>query len=230
MDEKLLNTLKKEHKTLQEQINALNEKMRDNSKELMKEAFRGFLEKYDEVVESLFWTQYTPYFNDGEACEFGVHDVHILLKNDEDACDYEGSTLYDKENISELKANIAKWEAWEKDPMKEALKHKEQYIKRYNRNPFDPKNDYSYGRREYKTEEDLMREWKPYYSSKETLQEQLQTAELIVSKYPNLKKDYKEIQSMIGDIDEDLMRAMFGDHVKVVVSADGIEVEDYQHD
>lgn len=230
MDEKLLNTLKKEHKTLQEQINALNEKMRENSKELMKEAFRGFLEKYDEVVESIFWTQYTPYFNDGEACEFSVNDVHILLKNDEDACDYEGSDLYDKDSINNLKEHIAKWEAWEKDPMKEASKHKEQYIKRYNRNPFDPKNDYSYGRREYKTEEDLMREWKPYYSSKETVQEQLQTAELIVSKYPNLKKDYKEIQSMISGIDEDLMRAMFGDHVKVVVSSDGIEVEEYDHD
>lgn len=114
MDKKLLNTLKKEHKTLQEQINALNEKMRENSKELMKEAFRGFLEKYDEVVESIFWTQYTPHFNDGEACEFGVNDVHILLKNDEDACDYEGSDLYDKDSINNLKEHIAKWEAWKK--------------------------------------------------------------------------------------------------------------------
>lgn len=230
MDKKLLNTLKKEHKTLQEQINALNEKMRENSKELMKEAFRGFLEKYDEVVESIFWTQYTPYFNDGEACEFGVNDVHILLKNDEDACDYEGSDLYDKDSINNLKEHIAKWESWEKDPMGEARKHKEAYIKRYNQNPFDPRRSYNYNRYESKTEEDLMREWKPHYVSKETVQEQLQTAVLIVSKYPNLKKDYEEIQSMISGIDEDLMCAMFGDHVKVVVSADGIEVEDYQHD
>jgi trehalose-6-phosphatase len=51
-----------------------------------------------------------------------------------------------------------------------------------------------------------------------------------VSNYPNLKKDYKEIQSMISGIDEDLMRAMFGDHSKVVVSTNGIEVEEYEHD
>jgi hypothetical protein len=228
MEEKLLNTLKMEHKTLQEQINELNKQMREKSKDLMKEAFREFFTKYDEIVDNVFWTQYTPHFNDGEACEFGVHDTFILLKDDEEACAYEGSSLYDQDSINTIKEQIAKWEAWEKDPMGEAQKHKEFYIKRYNQNPFDPKR--SYNRYETKTEEDLMREWKPHYVSKESCKEQLQTAELIVSKYPNLQKDFKEIKSMIGGLDENLMRAMFGDHAKVVVSKDGIEVEEYEHD
>jgi hypothetical protein len=228
MEQKLLNTLKMEHKTLQEQINELNKQMREKSKDLMKEAFRDFLGKYDEVVENIYWTQYTPHFNDGEACEFGVNDVFILLKDDEEACEYEGSSLYDQDSINTLKEQIAKWEAWEKDPMGEAQKHKEFYIKRYNQNPFDPKR--TYNRYETKTEEVLMREWKPHYVSKESCKEQLQTAELIVSKYPNLQKDFKEIKSMIGGLDENLMRAMFGDHAKVVVSKDGIEVEEYEHD
>jgi hypothetical protein len=228
MEDKLLKTLKMEHKSLQDQINALNAQMREKSKDLMKEAFREFFTKYDRVVENVYWTQYTPYFNDGEACEFSVHDTFILLKGDEDACEYEGSSLYNEESINDLKKHIAKWEAWEKDPMAEARKHKEFYIKRYNRNPFDPKREY----RGYatKTEEDLMREWKPHYVSKESCQEQLRTAELIVSKYPNLQKDFNEIKSMIGGLDEDLMRAMFGDHVKVIVATDGIEVEEYDHD
>lgn len=232
MEQKLLNTLKMEHKTLQEQINELNSQMREKSKDLMKEAFRDFLGKYDEVVENIYWTQYTPHFNDGEACEFGVNDVFILLKDDEEACEYEGSSLYDKDSINTLKEQIAKWEAWEKDPMTEARKHQSEYIKRYNRNPFDPeRNSYSYGRYgSKKTEEELMREWTPHYVSKESCKEQLQTAELIVSKYPNLQKDFKEIQSMISGLDEDLMRAMFGDHAKVVVSTNGIEVEEYEHD
>jgi hypothetical protein len=228
MEEKLLKTLKIEHKSLQDQINELNAQMREKSKELMKEAFREFLTKYDEVVENIFWTQYTPYFNDGEACEFSVNDVFILLKDDKEACNHEGSTLYDKDSINNLKEQIVKWEAWEKDPMAEAQKHKEFYIKRYNQNPFDPKRSY----RGYntKTEEDLMREWKPHYVSKESCQEQLETAELIVSKYPNIQADFKEIKSMIGGLDEDLMKAMFGDHVKVIVSTNGIEVEEYDHD
>jgi hypothetical protein len=229
MEDKLLKTLKMEHKSLQDQINALNAQMREKSKELMKEAFREFLDKYGEVVESVFWTQYTPYFNDGEACEFSVHDTFILLKDDEDACEYEGSSLYDEESIGDLKEDIAKWEAWEKDPMGEARKYQSAQIKRYGRNPFDPRSSYSY-RYESKSEEDLMREWKPHYVSKNSCQEQLRIAELIVSKYPNLKNDFYEIKSMIGGLDEDLMKAMFGDHVKVIVSKDGIEVEEYDHD
>jgi hypothetical protein len=228
MEQKLLNTLKKEHKTLQEQINELNNQMREKSKELMKEAFRDFLGKYDEVVENIYWTQYTPHFNDGEACEFGVNDVFILLKDDEEACEYEGSSLYDKDSINTIKEHIVKWEAWEKDPMGEARKHQSEYIKKYNRNPFDPKR--SYNRYETKTEEELMSEWTPHYVSKESCKEQLHTAELIVSKYPHLQSDFKEIKIMISGLDEDLMRAMFGDHAKVVVSKDGIEVEEYEHD
>ena len=228
MEQKLLNTLKMEHKTLQEQINELNAQMREKSKDLMKEAFRDFLGKYDEVVENIYWTQYTPHFNDGEACEFGVNDVFILLKDDEEACEYEGSSLYDQDSINTIKEQIAKWESWEKDPMGEAQKHKEFYTKRYNQNPFDPKRSYS--RYETKTEEDLMREWKPHYVSKESCKEQLQTAEMIVSKYPNLQADFKEIKIMVGGLEENLMRAMFGDHAKVVVSTNGIEIEEYDHD
>lgn len=231
MDKELLNTLKCEHKTLQEQINALNDKMRKNSKELMKEAFRSFLEKYCEVVENIFWTQYTPYFNDGEACEFSVHDVFILFKDDEDACEYEGSSIYDQDSIDKLKKQIADIEAWEKDPMAAAREYKEFYIKRYNRNPFDNRSSFSYNRNhQTKTEEELMREWKPHYATKETYQEELFVAEMVVSKYPNLQYDFKEVQNMVGGIDENLMKAMFGDHVKVVVSTGGIDIEEYEHD
>jgi len=228
MEEKLLNKLKSEHKTLQEQINELNAQMREKSKDLMKEAFRDFFTKYDSVVENVFWTQYRPFFNDGEACEFGVNDVFILFEGDEEACEYEGSSVYDEDDINDLKEKIASWEAWEKDPMGEAQKYKQFYIEQYNRSPFET---YPYRRYEMKSsEEQMMREWKPHYVSKEGCQRQLQTAELIVSKYPNLKNDFEDIKRMIGGLDENLMEAMFGDHAKVVVSKNGIEIEEYAHD
>lgn len=227
MEENILNTLKTEHKSLQDQINDLNSQMREKSKLLMKEAFREFLGKYNEVVENVYWTQYTPYFNDGEACEFSVHDAFILLKDDEDACDYEGSSLYSEDDIVNLKSKITDIEAWEKDPMAAARKHQAEYMKRYNRDPFS----YDGGRYgNNKTPEEKMAEWKPHYATKETYQEELETAEYILSKYPNLKVDFEEIKRMINGLDEDLMKAMFGDHVKVVVSVDGIEVEEYDHD
>jgi hypothetical protein len=234
MDKKILNTLKAEHSTLQEQINELNRKMKEKSKELMKEAFRDFFEKYEEVVECVFWTQYTPYFNDGEACEFSVHDLFIRLKNDDDACDYEGSTISDADDIASLKDKIADIEAWEKDPIAAARRHQSDYMKRYNRNPFDTSRAYrsigSYGNYQTKTEEELMREWKPHYGTKADYQAQLETAERIVKNYPDLKKDFDDLKSMINGLDENLMEAMFGDHVKVIVSAEGIEVEEYNHD
>lgn len=225
----ILNELKKEHKTLQEQINALNKQMQENSKELMKEAFRDFFEKYQVVVDNVFWTQYTPHFNDGEACEFGVNDVFILLKADEEACEYEGSNVSDEEDIANLKKTIAEIEAWEKDPMAAARKHQSEYIKKYNRDPFAP-DRYSYGNNRNKSSEELMREWKPHYSTKANYLEQLDYAEKLVSQYPDLKKDFKDIKSMVSNIDENLMRAMFGDHAKVIVSHNGIEVEEYVHD
>jgi hypothetical protein len=231
MEKKLLNKLKKEHSTLQEQINALNKQMQETSKELMKEAFRDFFEKYQTIVENVYWTQYTPHFNDGEACEFGVNDVFILLKDDEESCDYEGSSVSDKEDIAKLKKTIAEIEAWEKDPMTAARKHQSEYIKKYNRDPFaadrNSYSSYSYGN---KTPEEQMREWKPHYGTKEDYLEQLAFAENLISKYPDLKEDLGDVKAMVANIDENLMRAMFGDHVKVIVSKAGIEIEEYDHD
>jgi hypothetical protein len=43
------------------------------------------------LVLSLKWTQYTPYFNDGDACEFGLHrEPAVSIEGgDEDEGDYE---------------------------------------------------------------------------------------------------------------------------------------------
>jgi hypothetical protein len=222
MEQKLLDTLKGEHASLKSRMNALKEEMQENSKVLMKEAFREFFEKYD-VVDNIFWTQYTPYFNDGESCEFSVGDAYLVLKDDEDACEYEGSSLLDKEDIGSLKKTIAEIEAWEKDPMAAAQKHQQERIKQYNRDPFA---DSSYSGSTL----DQMKKWKPHYGTKEQYVKQLATAQEFGELYPNLKSDFKEIHKMVSGIDDDLMKAMFGDHVKVVVSASGIEIEEHQHD
>jgi hypothetical protein len=40
-------------------------------------------------VHSVRWTQYTPYFNDGEPCIFGINDITVRLENGDDtAGDY----------------------------------------------------------------------------------------------------------------------------------------------
>lgn len=57
--------------------------IRDNFKDL----FVGFFEKHP-AVECIGWTQYTPYFNDGDTCEFNVHDFGYRTFADADNDQY----------------------------------------------------------------------------------------------------------------------------------------------
>ena len=70
-------------KTLQEAVSAmdaankiLNEakkKYQEEGQEKLKEVFKAFFAEVPEI-KTVIWTQYTPYFNDGETCTFNVHD------------------------------------------------------------------------------------------------------------------------------------------------------------
>lgn len=73
-------------------IAALNEEIRAMATEVLTDAASQLFEDHP-IVEKIFWTQYTPYFNDGDACEFSRHDIFYTLVGDEDACDYEGSQV-----------------------------------------------------------------------------------------------------------------------------------------
>ena len=221
-----LTQMKEEFKTLQERIEALNAEMQEKSKVLMKEALRDFFEQYDGVVQNLFWRQYTPYFNDGESCEFSVHDVHITLTSDVDDEDEddEGSNVYGPDDIPKFKELIELWESFNKDPKAAALKYQTYYIQKYGRDLFET------DRWSGKTSAQKMDEWKPDYCSLEYRQKQLAAAEHLVSNYPTLRADYLDISKLIAGINEDIMKAMFGDHAKVICSKDGIEVEEYEHD
>lgn len=51
----------------------LDDKLQQFGKEAFETAFGPFLKAHPEI-EAIAWTQYTPYFNDGEPCVFDVHD------------------------------------------------------------------------------------------------------------------------------------------------------------
>lgn len=82
-------------------IDEYNEKKRElqklvgeKGKDLLQKEFDFFFEEYPEV-EKIEWTQYTPYFNDGDPCVFRVGELAFTLKNDENTSAYigEGSIL-----------------------------------------------------------------------------------------------------------------------------------------
>lgn len=62
-------------------------------KTIIREAVTEFFNAFPEV-ESIRWAQYTPYFNDGEACYFGVNDITIKLKGVDEGGDYDDGYEY----------------------------------------------------------------------------------------------------------------------------------------
>lgn len=44
----------------------------------LKQVFKDFFTKHP-YVEEIYWTQYTPYFMDGEPCTFGVNDMYMKI-------------------------------------------------------------------------------------------------------------------------------------------------------
>jgi hypothetical protein len=65
-------------------LNAVGARRAELTKQLETEAvailrplLEGFLKDHPSI-ESLKWRQYTPYFNDGDTCEFHVHDLEFV--------------------------------------------------------------------------------------------------------------------------------------------------------
>lgn len=76
------------------QIDALRKEL-DEKKRQMLEQFRNDFSNISKSffeavprVKSITWTQYTPYFMDGDVCEFGINDIYFATDENEDIEDY----------------------------------------------------------------------------------------------------------------------------------------------
>lgn len=122
---------------------------REAAKAILAPGLQEFLKTHPDV-KAIGWTQYTPYFNDGEECIFGVHGLHASATEERD------DSLYG-DGWEEIYSNVADGfsaESW---------------------------------------------------------------------------KDLRELESALGGAEPEL-KAAFGDHVQVIVTADGIDIEEYSHD
>jgi hypothetical protein len=84
-----------EVKAVEEQKTALLANMKATGAPIFRQLFDECFAAHPEVL-GFRWTQYTPYFNDGDACRFGVHEIRVKLAgNEKDTGDYEdGFTEY----------------------------------------------------------------------------------------------------------------------------------------
>lgn len=140
------------------------ETMRREMQKELQESFNGFVREFFENnpdIKSIVWTQYTPYFNDGEPCVFNVNDPTYSNSIDGEDVTPWGEYLGEEEGI------WAHQGTWGVDKTNQAH---------------------------------------------------------LIEAMENFSK------VICSTAMEDVMIAMFGDHVKVVCTPDGFDVIDYDHD
>jgi hypothetical protein len=138
-------------KSIKENINKLREEAKKKVESIFKTAALELFVEHP-VLKSISWSQYTPYFNDGDICYFSSHHDYATIKfvaSDESEDEDDG---YDEEGFDESSAT------------------------------------------------------------------------------PEQLKAGNAAETFLGNFDDDDMENLFGDHVKVIITKDGIEVEDYDHE
>lgn len=155
------------------------QKMKEEMQAKMKAQFDVIVKDFFKIVpkmKAIAWTQYSPYFNDGDECIFSVQEVSVLSFVPEYV-----SYDYDEEDEDE----------------------------------------------DYDDEDD-----------NETKDKETKPARIIVSDYNDSNVDLltaKELEACNAvrefiSQNEDLMHDLYGNHVGVIVTENGTEVQDYEHD
>ncbi len=95
---------------LNAKMEALKTEFKNSGKEAIEESIKEIFESHPEL-EAITWTQYAPYFNDGEPCTFSVNDVYYKLVSKKD----ESS----EENTDEEDEDDDEYESWDDVPYNE---------------------------------------------------------------------------------------------------------------
>lgn len=134
---------------LSERRQAAVKAFQEEAQAIVKPCLQEFMEKHP-AIKAVGWAQYTPYFNDGDACVFGRHGLHASI------VDERAETLYGDG-------------------------------------------------------------WAEVYGNKEEGFSDLDW------------EDMKALDKALDGLSDEL-EAVFGDHVSVIVTSGGVEVEEYKHD
>lgn len=212
-----------EYSELTATINALREQAKEKAKIILKQGMASYFEKHGSLVRCITWRQYTPYFNDGETCEFSVHEPVAIMwpvveaEDDEDCDEYSEDSKYayyaPDFDVLGLAERIEVMTAYEADPVawsKERVAERNAEMRGSYRYPDN------------------------YYISYPPDQHSVEELELMVTRAHQVTDDFKRdtdaVLIFIASMDEDVLKELFGDHVQVIINADDTIVEDYNHD
>jgi len=150
----------------QEEIRKMKKEMVEASNKIFTELTKSIFEEYPKV-KSFGWSQYTPYFNDGDTCTFSANTDYIRINEE---------YVDDSDWVNET--TITNYGTWNRDK-------------------------------------------KVYEGRKEV---------------PNLNYDEElskasnEISEFLSNFDNEFFISQFGDHVEITVTAEGVSVDEYEHD
>lgn len=135
-----------QYEAAKQRVEQARKDMQAVAKDVFAELSKSFFDQFPSVKQ-MSWTQYTPWFNDGDECVFGVNDVELLGVN------------------------------------------------------------------ESGDEEDERCRWSNKYKG-----------------FPLPDEAYEVAEKLQGTLSKDDLRDMFGNHVQVIVTREGVDVETYDHD
>lgn len=76
-----MSTLQHKIDTKMADLKHLREVHSEAQRKFFKSIIHDYFDEYPKIAR-IRWTQYTPYFNDGEACEFDINEIHLETEKD----------------------------------------------------------------------------------------------------------------------------------------------------
>lgn len=161
-----MTTLSEKTKQFITEVSEAQAAFRARGTTLLKEVTKQFFEE-NPTIKGMVWEQYTPYFMDGDTCEFSVNDIAFVTTDDHAVL-----------------------------------------------------RQFSYGEPRGGDDEtgDLEFEFYSSWSGRDISDIVLRDATISFN-------DFLQSSEM-----EDVLQDLFGDHVQVIATANGFEVEEYDHD
>lgn len=169
-------------KNMIDEYKKAKENFQNQMKNCFKEIFKEFFENYPEI-QAVGWNQYTPYFNDGDTCEFSVHGIEFADQNVnlEDI-----NSAYDLEE-SEFGYVTKPSDYWFEKAYNQGDTYAKEIVDEYNKACQNPR-------------------------------------------YKEVCEGITELSTILTSIPDDIYQNTFGDHVFVLATKNGIEVNEYDHE
>jgi hypothetical protein len=203
------NNIKAEITKARKEKEAIDKLLKEKVYQLFQQEVEELFREHPDL-ESFTWSQYTPYFNDGDECVFSVNRESIGINGEE--MEYFGDVEHRANRILNREAILKKLESDIKK-IKNANEKGQKKVKLSDGHSYD---DYSYS-----------------WILKDKESELKATAEADENDLPALQRKIAHTQAvgkLLNNYTDDDLLDMFEDHAQVTVTRKGATTEYYNHD